>query len=368
MDAAPHESRSEMSELPQAMARAFDAVGLVGGALRADLARDLRSKVLMRRGLDVVEVVGAAGSGRHLCVEAAHAVARGMHGRREVMVRVDDTEELSRACEAAAGGTIVLEGFDRLAPGSRAAALKVLRQRPADTLAFALSEGRASDFRDPSLPPAVIRLKPLHEREQDLWELIDHFFAGLADEVSLGGCLGFSRQARTDLAETIRESGLESVRRVRDIVRDVVFELAADGELPVKITSEQVRPWLERNLGQTAARRTLHEASLVASQFEALAPPSELIVQLAALHGVSAEVLRDEVRVLSRVLDGIHDVPRSYRNMLGKAEDIQRAALWVLTGAQSQADFRRFFGEEGFMRPTKSVAWAFYNRVFLRDP
>ena len=63
----------------------------------------------------------------------------------------------------------------------------------------------------------------------------------------------------------------------------------------------------------------------------------------------------------------MHGVPRSYRNIMTKAEDVQRAAMWLLTQASTQADFRRYFGEEGFMRPTKSVAWAFYNRVFQRE-
>ena len=60
-------------------------------------------------------------------------------------------------------------------------------------------------------------------------------------------------------------------------------------------------------------------------------------------------------------------MPRSYRNILDRAEDIQRAGLWLMTGARTQAEFRRHFGEERYMRPTKSVAWAFYNRVFKRD-
>ncbi len=356
-----------MTEVPQAFARAFDAVGLVGGRLRCELARDLRSKVLMRRGLDVVEIVGPSGSGRHISAHAAHEMSRGLLGRRDVVVQVDAHAELRQASQEAAGGTLIIDGFGRLAPDHRSDVLKGLRHRPAETLVLALSEGRSGDLRDPTRPPAVIRLKPLHEREEDLWELIDHFFAGVSEELPLGASLGFSRQARADLAETIREAGLESVRRMRDIVRELVFELAADGPLPLKITSEIVRPWLERNLGQTEARRISREAALVASQLEASSVDASLVEQLAALHGVPAEVLRAEVDVLARVVDGMRDMPRSYRNILAKAEDVQRAALWLLTGAHSQADFRRHFGAEGFMRPTKSVAWAFYNRVFLRD-
>ena len=41
-----------------------------------------------------------------------------------------------------------------------------------------------------------------------------------------------------------------------------------------------------------------------------------------------------------------------------------RSALWVLSIAKTQAEFRRFLARA--MRPT-SVAWAFYNRVFKRN-
>lgn len=187
--------------------------------------------------------------------------------------------------------------------------------------------------------------------------------------MELGVCVGFSRQARTDLAEVIRETSLESVRRVRDIVRDVVFDALAHGELPLKLTSEHVRPYLERSFGQTEAARRDHQVALVESQFadNALRRDYPLLEQLAELHAIPVEVLRAEVDVLAKVVDSIDGLPRSYRNIMAKAEDIQRAALWLLTGANTQADFRRYFGDEGFMRPTKSVAWAFYNRVFQRE-
>ena len=89
---------------------------------------------------------------------------------------------------------------------------------------------------------------------------------------------------------------------------------------------------------------------------------------LATMHGVPAELLVRQVELMRQIAIAIEDKPRSYRNVVDKVEDVQRAALWLMSGATTQAGFRRFFGTEGFMRPTKSVAWDFYNRVFKRGP
>lgn len=94
--------------------------------------------------------------------------------------------------------------------------------------------------------------------------------------------------------------------------------------------------------------------------------PSAVVEELAATHGIPVELLRRQVQLFREIIATIDDVPRSYRNIVDRIEDVQRAALWVLSGARTQAEFRRFFGTETFMRPTKSVAWDFFNRVFKR--
>jgi hypothetical protein len=164
----------------------------------------------------------------------------------------------------------------------------------------------------------------------------------------------------------VKDTTLESVTRLRDLIRDVVFEQASADAPPLKLTSEHVRPTLERNFEQTEKTRVSRDVALVASQFEAMAP-QDLLTRLSELHGVPAELLTRQVEVLRDVIAHIDDVPRSYRNIMDRADDIQRASLWLLTGANTQAEFRRFFGTERFMQPTKSVAWAFYNRVFKRE-
>jgi hypothetical protein len=361
----------------EVVATALDRAGVVGSRLRERLSRDLKAKILLRQGLDAVEVIGASGTGKHKVVRAAHEVARAGLGRGDKLetFRCDEPVDgrfdhaVHRAFDAARGGTLVFERFGALSEPDRQQVTRIMRERGDQALCIAVSDQDLDHGALDSRPATSIRLKPLHEREEDVWELVDHFFGGLAEEQALGECQGFSRQAKADLAEVVRETNLASVRKLRDIVRDIVFETLADGELPLKLMSEHVRPYLERTFGQTEESRRRHDAALVASQFESpdLKGMAPLIKQLADTHGVSPELLMREVEVLREVVENVHGVPRSYRNIMSKAEDIQRAAMWILTGASTQADFRRYFGEEGFMRPTKSVAWAFYNRVFQRE-
>lgn len=291
--------------------RILDQHGVVGERFRRELVHDLKAKVLFRGARDAVEVSGPAGSGRKTVASVVEAAA---------------SEVLGRSVDV----TIVDAGAEPV-PGS-----------------------------------ARIRVKPLHEREDDLWEMIAHFFDALAKEHDLQGCGGFSRQATADIAEVVRETGLESVRSLRDLVRDLVFEALAEGPLPHKITSELCRPHLEAVFGQTATRRAERDVAVLESAFAAL-PSRSLLEELASVHGVAPEVLERQAAVIRDVVASIDDVPRSYRNIMDRTEDVLRASLWLLTGAETQAAFRRHFGGERFMRPTKSVAWAFYNRVFKRD-
>jgi hypothetical protein len=361
-----------------AVITALDRAGIVGQRLRERLVKDLRAKIVLRQGQDAIEIIGLPGTGKHKVVSAAHEVARSALGRTGHLstFRCDEPVDrlevaVGRAVDEARGGTLVFERFGELDPARRAQITRVMRDRGSDALLIAVTDKDGEQGTLDSRPATSIRLKPLHERDEDIWELVDHFYGALAEEQVLGECAGFSRQAKADVAEAIRETSLSSVRRLRDIVRDVVFEALAEGELPLKLMSEHVRPYLERTFGQTDEARRRHDAALVASQFEApeLTDPqtATLIAQLAELHDISPEVLRREVEVLREVCESVHGVPKSYRNIMTKAEDVQRAAMWLLTGATTQADFRRFFGDEGFMRPTKSVAWAFYNRVFQRE-
>ncbi len=357
--------------------RAFDRVGLVGSGLRERLRHDLTAKVVLRGAADGVALVGPRGSGRSLLAEAAHAVGAEVLGRPGRLVEFDcGLSHLSQggleralrdASRQAAEGTLVVEGVEALGPADRRVLTRTLEAVAGDALVLTPTEPGASRG---AHARTEIHVRALHEREDDVWELIDHFFASTVEALAApqrANCRGFTRQARADIFSVVQETSLASVRQLRDLIRDVIYEALADGPLPLKLTSELVQPVLERAHGSIAARRRAVDAELVAGRFDDLARRS-LAARLAEIHGVPVDLLQRQAAIIEEVVGAIDGVPRSYRNILDKAEDIERAALWLVTGASTQAEFRRFFGEERFMRPTKSVAWAFYNRVFKRDP
>ncbi|PIE19548.1 MAG: hypothetical protein CSA66_02265 [Proteobacteria bacterium] len=307
-----------------------------------------------------------------MLVEAAHVVACDLLDRTGPLMTYDCQVDsglggaLPDAIERARGGTLVLDRFGALESRRRSSVTRLIRDRSDDALILAVRRSEPEAGSVEPRPATAIHLKPLHEREEDIWELVDHFFAATAEDLELEGCRGLSRQAKADIAEAVRETSLKSVRRLRDVIRDVLFEALAEGALPLKLTSEHVRPYLERNFGQTEQGRAEHDAALVASQFDAVVERS-MLERLADTHGVPPDLMVRQARIIGEVIEHIDDVPRSYRNIMTRMEDVQRASLWLMTGATTQAAFRRHFGDEGFMRPTKSVAWALYNRVFKRD-
>ena len=358
-------------DLDHRLARTLDRVGVVGERFRRGLLHDLKARVVLRGGKDVLDIVGPPGSGKHTVAAVAHAAGHEVLGRGEARLDFDCTgasaagfeSELRTALGSAQGGTLVLDRFDSLDATRRGVARRVVEGRR-DALVMTI--GGAAAPAAEAAPATRISVRPLHEREDDIWELLDHFFRATADEVDVGGCRGFSRQAKADVAGAIRETGLASVRRLRDVVRDLVFDALAVGEPPLKLTSEQVRGYLVEHFGQTAEDREERDAALIASRFESLVDQT-LLERLSRVHGVPRELLEQQATLIREIVGYVDDVPRSYRNIMDRTDDLMRASLWLMTGATTQAEFRRYFGEERFMRPTKSVAWAFYNRVFKRD-
>lgn len=347
----------------------LDASGIVGSGLRRELVHELKSRLVLRGGDDMLAVTGGPGTGKGLVAEAMHRAAALELGRDGALVSFPCVEHgdtstfhdtFDAALAEAQGGTLVLDRVDSLSPDRRSDIMGRLGRADSDALVVALETVPSS------IRATRVRLKPLHEREDDIWELLDHFYQAAAAGQDMGPCRGFSRQAKADMAQIVRDTHMESVALLRDVVRDLVFDAAARGDLGLKLTSEAVRPYLEDRFGQDRADRIGRQLELVDSQFSDVAATT-LISHLATLHGVSESVLAQQVQVLREVIDGIDDLPRSYRNIMDRSDDILRAALWLSSGAQTQAEFRRFFGDERFMRPTKSVAWAFYNRVFKRD-
>lgn len=181
---------------------------------------------------------------------------------------------LNRRSNRARGGTVVLERFGDLDAERRNQAAHILRDRGADALLLAMSNKDLGEGALDSRPATSIRIKPLHEREEDIWELVDHFYMALVEEQAVPGgietCEGFSRQAKSDLAEAVRETSLASVRRLRDVVRDVVFETLSQRR-PAVEADERARAPLPRAHLRPDRRWTSppgRGAALVASQLE----------------------------------------------------------------------------------------------------
>jgi DNA-binding NtrC family response regulator len=357
--------------------QALDQAGVIGPQLRESLRHDLKAKLLLRSGRDPVEIVGPRGSGKYTVAQAAHVAAKELLGRDDKCVYFDceasstgDFPLLPSALEEAAGGTLILQHYGSLPWHSQRKLMESAEASSSNALILALNRDSRQERSQGDLTTSI-NVKPLHERETDIWDLIDHFFtAAIEDMPQLDDegttCMGFSRQSKADIAEVVRKTNLTSVRKLRTVVRDIAFGTLAGGEIPLKLTSEHVRPYLEANFHQTENARGMHDAALVASQFETLLDRT-LLEQLAETHDVPTSIMERQADLVREVIGYLDDGPRSYRNILTKMEDVQRAGLWLMTGARTQADFRRYFGDERFMRPTKSVAWAFYNRVFKRD-
>ena len=360
-------------ELDQRLNRTLDRMGVVGQRFRESLTHDLKVKLLEPDSLQAIEVVGAPGSGRHLVASVVHATARTCLDRKGPRVDFDcggvtlaNLEPRLRATLGGLeGGTLVLDRVDVLGEAGQTELRRVLSESSTDTLVCALRADAGGQPLEVHGKGRIV-VKPLHEREEDVWQLLEHFFVSAERACPLDGCRGFSRQAMTDIATTVQDTGVVSVRRLRGIVRDLVFEAALLDDVPLKLTSHLVRPYLESQFGLTREEREARQAELVSSQFDAIVHRTTLD-SIADLHGLPAELVNRQAEVLRDVIGYIDDVPRSYRNIMDRSEDVMRSALWVLSGATTQAEFRRFFGDERFMRPTKSVAWAFYNRVFKRD-
>lgn len=349
------------------IARALDTCGVVGEQFREQVTRGVTSGLLLRQGRDPLHILGEPGTGKSLVADVVHELAVNVLERDGARVDLDCSavsasgfqDALRVAAQAAHHGTLVLDRMETLSADGLTR-VERLQRTENEVLLVGLADAATG------LTGARVRLKPLHEREDDLWTLIDHYFGRVANELPEHGCRGFSRQSKADIAARVQDAGLKSVAVLRDIVRDCVYEGAAQGDLPELLTSESVRTVLEARYGQSSDERLSRDAALIESAFAALASPA-LVERLAQVHGVSPEVLERQAEVLRVAIDTLDGLPKSYRNIMDRVDDIQRASLWLLSGAETQAEFRRFFGGERFMQPTKSVAWAFFNRVFKRD-
>jgi transcriptional regulator with AAA-type ATPase domain len=214
---------------------------------------------------------------------------------------------------------------------------------------------------------AKISLPSLYERRRDIGELSQAFALEAARDLGVAAdqFFGLTRRALADVETAVVKSSEISVRRLREIVRDTVFTAAADG-LPEALESADVLAILERELLFRTEQREQVDMEELAAEFD-LAVSRTMLHDLAGRHNISKRALTSLVRAVHSVIDEMTDQPRTYRNVVERTNRVSKVALWLVSGAQSQAEFRRFFGRLERDMPTKSVAHQIFYEVFPKD-
>lgn len=385
---------------------ACDALQIVGDDLKSHLEREIPAKVLLRQARDVVLIMGPTGVGKEMVASACHEAARLALGRGGDLVEVNCANlgrglfesELfgyrrgaftgaDRDYQGLAGraemGTLVLDEIQCLEPQDQGRLLRFLGEREYRAVGddkvkscsalIVLSTNRdlhdmvsRGEFRRDVLDRAAakLRIPPLHQRRRDIAQLTQEFATQAAAELGAENFYGLTRRASEDVATAIVRAREVSVRRLREIVRNAVF-LAAANDLPEVIESDLILPVLQNELGFSTGDRAAQDILELQQDFTYLV--SEELKKLSAHHGVSPKALHEMCCAVQNIIDEMGDQPRSYRNVIERANRLAKVALWLVSRARTQAEFRRFFGGLDAEMPTKSVAHQIYYDVFPRN-
>lgn len=380
------------------------AVRLVGAELTGYLERQIMAKVLLRGARDVVLLAGPTGSGKQKATEAIHDAARRALDRRGELVEVSCANlaggsfgselfgdrrgahagagrDFGGLLARATGGTIVLDEVQVLAAGDQTRLLRLLGERQyravgddetqrTDALIVLTSSRNLRDmvrtgtFRRDLLDRALakIDIPPLFERRRDIGDLAQAFALEAAAELGAEDHHGLTDRARTDVETAFVRAREVSVRRLREIVRNAVFMAAADA-LPEAVESDLIVPVLESELAFSTAYREEQDVDDLHREFDMLVGKVRLR-EIADEHDVSLWALNSLCRAIHAVIDDMHDQSRSYRNVVERTNRLSKVALWLVSGAQTQAEFRKFFGKLDADMPTKSVAHQIFHEVF----
>lgn len=406
-------STADTTLTPGAMAHlvgeACDHTGLIGQELRAHLRKEITAKVLLRQARDVVLISGPTGVGKEMVAATIHHAAQSALGRGGKLVEVNcanlggglfESELFGHRRGAytgadrdyaglvgqAQGGTLVLDEIQSLEPQDQARLLRFLGEREyravgddkvrsTDAL-IVLSTNRnlremvqCGTFRRDLLDRAAAKMHvpSLHERRRDIGELAQAFALEAAADIGAGDdFMGLTRRARAHIETAVIRSSEVSVRRLRELIRDMVFMAAADG-LGDALESEHVVGTLERELAFTEEHREAQDRQELEEDLELLVS-QQILERLTRHHGVSTKALGQWVRAMHALINDMDDRPRTYRNVVERTQRLSKVALWLVSGAKSQAEFRRYFGELQGHMPTKSVAHQIFHDVFPKDP
>ncbi|MEL6545172.1 MAG: sigma 54-interacting transcriptional regulator [Myxococcota bacterium] len=382
---------------------ACDALGVIGDEVREHLTREIPSKVLLRRGTDVVLISGATGAGKEVAAAVCHRSAQTVLGRTGELVPVNcanlsgglfESElfghrrgaftgadrDFGGLIERSKGGTLFLDEVQALEPTDQAKLLRFLgereyrrvgddRPRTSDSLIILASNhdlrarAEAGTFRRDLLDRAAakITLPSLWERRRDIGELAQTFALAAAADAGIEDFMGLTRRARADVEAAVVQAREVSVRRLREIIRDAVFAAAAD-VLPDALESEHLRPALVEAFGFEETAREAQDQYALEHEFDLLVAREELRA-MAGRHQVSEQLIARWCRALHKMVDEMDGEERSYRTLVDRMHRLNKVALWLVSGAHSQAEFRRYFGQLDAQMPTKSVAHQVFYEV-----
>ncbi|HEY0839613.1 MAG TPA: sigma 54-interacting transcriptional regulator [Vulgatibacter sp.] len=384
-----------------------DRLGIVGSRFREETSLQVQAAVLSRRGRDAVRITGSTGTGKELIASLVHEVAKRELGRTGELVELNcgnlsetlfesslfghkrgaftgASADQTGLLERAKGGTLVLDEVQNLSAEAQGRLLRLLGEREyrpvgsttlkrTDALLVLVSnldlvklaqEGRfRRDLLDRA--PAKISLSPLWQRREDIPELVQGFAREALDDRGWTEVDGVTRRALADVEAAVVAAKESSVRRLRELVRDAVFEL--QGEAPVALESQVFAKALRDFYGTGAEARSEWDRQDIEERFD-LAVEAQTVARIAELHGLPETTLLKLARVLRELHlslgTGANAVPASYRNLMARTSLATKAALWLLSGAKNQSEFRRFFGSNSFEMPPKSVAWQIFHDLF----
>lgn len=385
-----------------------DRLGIVGSRFREEVAVQVQASVLARRGRDAIRLTGETGTGKELITSLIHEVCKDQLGRTGELVEVNCgnlSEHLFESAlfghkrgaftgaaadqkgllEKARGGTLVLDEIQNLSWDDQGRLLRLIGEREyrpvgstaiqrTDALIVLVSNldlqklAQEGKFRRDLLDraPAKVQLLPLWQRREDISELAQAFALEAGADRGWTDFEGLSRRALADIEGALVAAKESSVRRLRELVRDAVF--FSTEENPFVLESRAFEKWIAEFFDSNPQEdRASWDREDLEDRFD-LAVEAQMVRRIADLHGIPDTTLLKLTRVLRELRDsldvGPQAVPGSYRNLMARTSLATKAALWILSGANNQSEFRRFFGNLSHEMPPKSVAWQLYHDVF----
>lgn len=391
----------------RAVELACDNTALLGKQIQHQLKKEIPAKILLRRAKDVVLLTGETGTGKEKIAHTIHEAAKMGLKRPGKLVQVNcanlgnglfESELFGYRRGAYTGadrdhdglvdraehGTLVLDEIQTLSNVDQARLLRFLGER--EYRAVGATKTRSSDalvilstncdlheriqagtFRRDVLDRALakIAVPSLFEHRRDVGELAQAFAMEAAEELEVCDFHGLTRRARSHLETAVVSACEVSVRRLREVVRNTVFLLAAD-KLPDAIESDMLLPILHTEFGFQENMCDVLDHQEVEQDFD-LAVSHACLRELAERHHVSLKTLAKMSRAIETVIAEMEDKPRSYRNVVERTNRLTKVALWLVSRANTQAEFRRFFGQFDVDMPTKSVAHQIFHEVFQQQ-